>query len=89
VSKAVTRHPHSSGMPKSSFSAMTVPTTSARSHAAMATSARTQSTKLTGREYSARHACARSWPVITPSRAERVCKITAITFDMSRTQIRA
>ena len=60
VSKAVIRHPQSSGIPKRSFSAMIVPSTSARSVAAIATSARSQSTTLTPREYSARQAWARS-----------------------------
>ena len=68
---------------------MIVPSTSARSVAAIATSARSQSTKLTRREYSARHAWARSWPVTTPSRAESVCRSTAIRFDISRTQTSA
>ena len=54
--------------------------------AAMATSASTQSETFTGFEYSARHACARSWPVTTPSRADRVCNKTAIRFDIRRTQ---
>ena len=49
VSNAVTRQPQSSGSPKSSFSAMIVPSTSARSVAAIATSASTQSTQLTPR----------------------------------------
>jgi hypothetical protein len=89
VSNAVTRHPQSKGRPNSSFSAMIVPSTSARSVAAMAISAKTQSTVLTGREYSARQACARSCPVTTPSRAARVCSSTAIKFDMSKTQSRA
>ena len=66
---------------------MIVPTTSARSVAAIATSAWNQSRTFTGREYSARHACARSCPVINPSRAESVCKRTAIRFDIKRTQI--
>ena len=76
-------------MPKSSFSAMIVPSTSARSHAAIAISAMTQSTTLTSREYSARHACARSCPVTTPSRAASVCRSTAIRFDITSTQISA
>ncbi len=89
VSKAVTRQPHNSGKPNSSFRAMIVPRISARSVAAMATSASSQSTALIGREYSARQACARSCPVTTPSRADSVWSSTAIRFDISRTQISA
>ena len=89
VSQAVTRHPHSNGRPNNSFRAITVPTTSARSQAAIATSARAQSTKLTGREYSDRQACARSCPVTTPNLAESVWSTTAIRLDIKRTQSKA
>ena len=41
VSKAVMRTPYSKGMPKSRFKPIAMPITSARSHAAMATSAST------------------------------------------------
>ena len=68
---------------------MIVPSTSARSVAAIATSARTHKTAFTPGEYSSRQACARSCPVTTPSRAESVCKRTAIRFDIRRTQIKA
>ena len=73
MSNAVIRQPHNSGRPNSSLSAMIVPRISARSVAAIATSASTQSTALTLGEYSARQAWARSCPVTTPSRAARVC----------------
>ena len=89
VSKAVTRQPQSKGRPNRSFSAMIVPSTSARSQAAIATSAMSQRMRLTGREYSARQACARSCLVTTPSRADRVWSSTAIRFDISRTQTSA
>ena len=89
VSNAVIRQPQSSGRPKRSFSAMIVPRISARSVAAIATSARIQRIRLTRGEYSARQAWARSCPVTTPSRAARVWSSTAIRFDIRRTQISA
>ena len=89
MSNAVIKQPHKSGRPKSSLRAMIVPRISARSVAAIATSASTQSTALSPREYSARQACARSCPVTTPSRAAKVCKSTAIRFDISKTQTSA
>ena len=67
TSSAVRHTPQTSGMPKSRFSAMAEPITSARSHAAMAISHSTQSTKLTGREKWSRQAWARSRPVTIPS----------------------
>ena len=50
TSKTVRQTPQMSGMPKRRLSAMALPITSARSHAAMAISHNTHKTKLTGRE---------------------------------------
>ena len=50
---------------------MAVPSTSARSQAAMATSARIHRNQEIRRSNMARHAWARSVPVTMPSRAER------------------
>ena len=64
-----------------------MPSTSARSQAAMAISARIQSAQDDPRAgYMARHAWARSMPVTMPSRAEKLCSSIAITFDISSTQ---
>ena len=66
-----------------------VPSTSARSQAAIAISHRIQSAKEAGLEYSDRQACARSLPVTIPRRAANVCRSTAIMFDIRITQTRA
>ena len=68
---------------------MAEPSTSARSQAAMAISASTQSTRRRARSNMARQAWARSMPVTMPSRADRLCSRTAIRLDISSTQSRA
>ena len=89
VSSTVTRTPYISGRPKSSCSPIADPSTSARSHAAIATSQRTHNTALTAGGYRSLHAWARSLPETSPSRAERDCSRMAIRFDIRRTQISA
>jgi hypothetical protein len=67
---------------------MAEPSTSARSQAAMATSARIHSTHEIRRWNMARQAWARSMPVTMPSRAEKLWRRMAITFDITSTQSR-
>jgi hypothetical protein len=73
-------------MPKSSSSAMAVPISSARSVAQIATSARAQSAKFTGRGKRSRQSCAKSRPVAMPTRAQRACSSMAISEDSSATE---
>ena len=89
VSNKVTAHPQSKGSPKSRFKPRTVPSTSARSVAAMAISHMIQSAKEAAFEYSDRQACAKSFPVTIPRRAANDCKSTAIMFDIRITQMSA
>ena len=69
--------------------ATALPSTSARSQAAMATSASSQLGTRVQAGYSSRQACARSRPVTTPSRAEITCSTTAIRLASSTTHISA
>jgi hypothetical protein len=89
VSSAVNRTPYIRGSPNSSWSPIADPSTSARSHAAIASSHRIHSTALTAGGYRSRHAWARSRPETSPSRAERDCSRTAIRFDIRSTQMSA
>ena len=89
VSSAVNRTPYISGRPNSSCSPIAEPSTSARSHAAIASSHRIQSIALTTGGYRSRHAWARSLPETSPSFADSDCSRTAIRFDIRRTQMSA
>ena len=70
---------------KSRLMAMAEPSTSARSHAAMAISQTIQSAIVVGREKLSRHACARSRPLAMPRRAASACSRIAIRFEMMMT----
>ena len=73
------------GSLNSRFSAMAAPRTSARSQAAIASSARTHNERMTGREYESRQACARSRPAAMPSRAAIACSRMAMRFEIITT----
>ena len=64
---------------------MAAPSTSARSQAAIASSARTHNERTTGREYQSRHAWARSRPAAMPSRAAIACSRIAIRLEIMMT----
>ena len=69
---------HSSGMWNSRLRATALPSTSARSHAPMATSLISQLGQRVQRGYQSRQHWARSLPVTTPRRAEITCMKMAI-----------
>ncbi len=86
TSSAVIAMPHGRGIPNSRFSPIADPITSARSHAAIATSHSTQRASVVGREKWSRHACARSRPVTIPSFAASPCSRIAMRFDRRTTE---
>ena len=77
-----------SGMWNSRFSATALPSTSARSQAAIADSLNSQLGQRVQRGYQSRQHCARSLPVTTPSRAEMTCMKMAIRLASPTTQSR-
>jgi len=86
TSSAVIAMPHGSGIPNNRFNPIAEPITSARSHAAIATSHSTQRAIVVGREKWSRHACARSRPVTIPSLAASPCSKIAMRFDRRTTE---
>ena len=84
MSNAVTRQPHSRGKPNKSFKRDDRAQDLRQVGRGDGDLGQHPEHRLTRGEYSARHACARSCPVTTPSRAARVCKSTAIRFDISK-----
>mmetsp|Transcript_2921 Transcript_2921/g.8946 ORF Transcript_2921/g.8946 Transcript_2921/m.8946 type:complete len:265 (-) Transcript_2921:223-1017(-) len=81
TSMTVTRIPKKIGTPNRSFSAIAPPMTSARSHAIMATSAKTHmGAHRYGLRSFLRVAVARSISPKTPSRIARCCRSIAMTF---------
>ncbi len=88
VSSMVMLTPHSIGSLNNRLSPMAIPNTSARSQAAIATSASRYKKKFTALGYVSRDACARSLRVTIPKRALRLCSNSAIMLLISSTHIR-
>ena len=78
TSRPVMMTAQSSGIWNIRFRATALPSTSARSHAPMATSLISQLGQRVHLGYQSRQHCARSLPVTTPSRAEMTCMKMAI-----------
>ena len=81
--------PQTNGSPVRSCIPIAMPKTSARSHAAIATSASKYKIKLMPFGYVSRFACARSLPRTMPSRADNPCNNNAIRLLINNTQIKA
>ncbi len=87
VSSNVTTTPHINGKPNSKLSPMAMPSTSARSHAAIAISASRYNTRLIAGGYTSRLHWARSRPLTMPSLALNDCKSSAIRLLINNTHI--
>jgi len=88
VSRTVILTPMIRGSPNNNCMPIAIPNTSARSVAAMAISAKIQSTKFIFLGYDSLFACARSRPLTIPSLALKLCNNIAIRLLASKTQIK-